>query len=139
MSRQLHPITRTILESLEHDGAGSYVLKPEKLARVRAALDAEARSGALRDAVVAVIEVAYMLETERGATQVAVSLRALASQTKPALRVRLREVHERRAGEAGDRHARFTALMGGPRRVLPVVAATGLKRVADLAPPRIIR
>lgn len=135
MNRPTHPIAALALGALRRDEAGRPGLDPRAAGPLHDALDAAAASGGLRPALTALVEVAYVVERDTGATETADALRAIAAAHTAPL------VTENTRREAGEqrRMARFRRFSGQPEPTRPAPIGPPPKgglRVADLRPAR---
>jgi hypothetical protein len=146
MNREVHPIATSALSALSRDAAGHLNLDERAVEALRQALERLAAPGGARgpgapaqdglhSAIVALIEVAHILDGE-GGPAAAKALRDLAAE----FTVPLKAENERRRDGRRQEMARFARFSGqaAPARALPQAPARGGLRVADLLPPRVI-
>ena len=131
MNRATHPIATVALRALSRDEAGRLRLDPQGQDGLRAAVEAEAEAGRLHPAIVALVEVAYVVARD-GGPEAARQLRAFAAGFTEDLAV---EGERCREGQR-QRQARFAQFSGqrGPTRALPRPVPAGGLTVADLRP-----
>ena len=132
MHRELHPIATSTLQSLVATDGG-VTLDSEAVRRALAPFE---KNGGLASALMALVELAFVLDRE-GRGVVAAQIRAVASEFKGSLS---RETAGKEAGVADRRRVerqRFARFSGqAAPGVLRAPAPRGGLTVADLMPPR---